>query len=336
MPATEATSSRNIQDFKIVSEVSPLNNSHYSVWDPVYFEVNVQSNASTPIGGRSIIAEVCSGNHVSTATCPSIEFTRQAIIQTLNPNEIRTVSFVDPFYASEYTDQNFTVVFRFSSEDIRPEDDRFAVQFFMDENFQDIIYMSNNLTNDEIFNPEVDYQSKITVSSISWPSDDQIEVGWKLKEIDVSVAVSSFCLYVGSGLFENIINTDVIPPYLAIEAFSVNDVINATFNATSLSVGENYSLRWQVVTDSIVNNSHVGEYNWMSDGNDVSIQMNFSGLEDGLHCVRGEVLIPRMSVSQSLTNVNVSGSFSSLEICNSGFEIGRLNSPNKRTNVFER
>ena len=56
LPATEATSSRNIQDFMITDGIEPVSEAHYSVWDPIFLEVEVQSNASTPIGGRTILA----------------------------------------------------------------------------------------------------------------------------------------------------------------------------------------------------------------------------------------------------------------------------------------
>ena len=142
LPATEATSSRNIQDFMITDGIDPVSEAHYSVWDPIFLEVEVQSNASTPTGGRTIVAEICLGDHVSTATCPSVLFSRQTPVPTLNPQETTTISFVDPFYAVEYTNQTYTVVFRFSSEDIRPDDDRIAVKFYLDEFFHCLLYTS--------------------------------------------------------------------------------------------------------------------------------------------------------------------------------------------------
>lgn len=111
LPATEATGSRNIQDFMITGGVQPISDAHYSVWDPIFLETKVQSNASTPIGGRTIIAEICLGDHVSTATCPSTLFSKQTSVPTLNPGEEVSIAFVDPFYAQEFTDQTYTAVF---------------------------------------------------------------------------------------------------------------------------------------------------------------------------------------------------------------------------------
>ncbi len=315
LPATEATGSRNIQDFMITETVDPINEAHYSVWDPVYLETKVQSNASTPIGGRTILAEVCLGDHVSSATCPSVLFSRQVNVPTLNPQESTTVSFVDPFYATEYTDQTYTVVFRFSSEDIRPADDRLAVKFYLDEFFQDIIYTSNDLDTESILNPNTDYPSSITVTSIGWPAEDQVTVGWTLSQVDVLMGSSQFCMYVGAGFFENPVPpADTIPPYLNVDAYALNDVINATFNATSLSNGEEYSLKWEIVTGSVVNESYSGSYDWQSDGNDVSIQMDFTDLEEGLHCVRAELVLPNLFISQSSSPVSVSGSSTTLQL----------------------
>ena len=313
LPATEATGSRNVQDFMITGGVQPISEAHYSVWDPIFLETKVQSNASTPIGGRTIIAEICLGDHVSTASCPSTLFSKQTTVPTLNPGEEANIAFVDPFYAQEFTNQTYTVVFRFTTEDIRPADDRFALKFYLDEFFQDLIYVSNNLDSNEILNPEVDYQSTVTISTIGWPSEDQVDVGWTMEQVDVPMASSQFCTYVGSGFFENPMPpADPIPPYLSLDVFSINDVINATFNATSLSDGETYSLRWEVVTSGIVNESHSGSENWLSNGTDVSIQMDFSEMEDGLHCVRGELVIPRFLVTESSSTVPVSGSATSL------------------------
>ncbi len=315
LPATEATGSRNIQDFMIVEGVDPISEAHYSVWDPIFLEVKVQSNASTPIGGRSIIAEICLGDHVSTATCPSVLFSRQTTIPTLNPQESTTVSFVDPFYALEYTNQTYTVVFRFSYENIRPADDRLATKFFLDEFFQDIIYISNTLDSNEILNPGVNYSSTVSVTSIGWPSEDQVNVGWTLNQVDVPMGSSQFCMYVGAGFFENPVPPlDSTPPYLTVDAYALNDVINATFNATSLSNEETYSLRWEVVTGLTVNDTHSGSYDWQSDGNDISIQMDFSGMEEGLHCVRAELVLPHLLITESSSIVPVSGSSSSLDI----------------------
>ena len=315
LPATEATSSRNIQDFMITGGIDPISEAHYSVWDPIFLEVEVQSNASTPTGGRTIVAEICLGDHVSTATCPSVLFSRQTPVPTLNPQETTTISFVDPFYAVEYTNQTYTVVFRFSSEDIRPADDKIAVKFYLDEFFQDIIYNSNDLDSDEVLNPGIDYPAEISVTSIGWPVEELVTVGWTLNQVDVPMGSSQFCMYVGAGFFENPIPpADTVPPYVTVEAYALNDVINATFNATSLSDGETYSLRWQVITGSIVNTSNSGSYDWQSNGSDVSIQMDFSQMEEGLHCVRADLVLPHLLISESSSSVTVSGSSSSLQL----------------------
>ena len=313
LPATEATSSRNIQDFMITDAIDPISEAHYSVWDPIFLEVKVQSNASTPIGGRTIVAEICLGDHVSTATCPSVLFSRQTTVPTLNPQEIATISFVDAFYAVEYTNQTYTVVFRFSSEDIRPVDDRLAVKFYLDEFFQDIIYNSNDLDPNNVLNPGIGYPTSVSVTSIGWPAEDEVTVGWTMNQVDVPMGSSQFCMYVGAGFFENPVPpADTVPPYLLVEAYALNDVINATFNATSLSNEETYSLRWSVVSGSIVNQSHSGSYDWKSNGSDVSIQMDFVGMEEGLHCVRAELVLPHLLVSESSSVVPVSGSSTSL------------------------
>ena len=321
LPATEATGSRNIQDFMIIDGVEPIDGAHYSVWDPIFLEVKVQSNASTPIGGRAIIAEVCVGDHVSTAICPSTLYSRQTTIPTLNPEQVATVAFVDPFYAIDYVNQTYTVVFRFSAEDIRPADDRFAQIFHLDEFFQDIIYLSNDLNPTEILNPGVDYQSTVSISSVGWPSEDQVDVGWTMQQVDVPMATTQFCTYVGPGFFENPMPPiDSIPPYVSIDVVSINDEINATINATSLSDGETYSLRWQIVTATVVNETHSGNFDWLSDGSDVSLEVIFSGLEDDLHCVMVQLLIPRLLISDSSTQVPVSGSSSNIDLISPSFQ----------------
>ncbi|MDP6856364.1 MAG: hypothetical protein QGH13_02395, partial [Candidatus Thalassarchaeaceae archaeon] len=321
LPATEATGSRNIQDFMIIDGVEPIDGAHYSVWDPIFLEVKVQSNASTPIGGRAIIAEICVGDHVSTAICPSTLYSRQTTIPTLNPEQVATVAFVDPFYAMDYVNQTYTVVFRFSAEDIRPADDRFAQIFHLDEFFQDIIYLSNDLNPTEILNPGVDYQSTVSISSVGWPSEDQVDVGWTMQQVDVPMATTQFCTYVGPGFFENPMPPiDSIPPYVSIDVVSINDEINATINATSLSDGETYSLRWQIVTATVVNETHSGNFDWLSDGSDVSLEVIFSGLEDDLHCVMVQLLIPRLLISDSSTQVPVSGSSSNIDLISPSFQ----------------
>ena len=216
-PAVDATSSRNLQDFKIVAPIEPFINGSYDLWETQSLIVDVQNNASTPIGGRQLQVSICEGDHAAGNACPTQAsgFPKTLFLPTLQPNEIYRAEFSGGVYTGNLQNQTYTVVYEFSSGDIRPENDRIAYVFHRVTPLKDIVYLSNNA--ETTYNSGVEYSLSATASTGQFSSGDQASLGWTLSQIDALVANQNDCIRIGPGdpLPETGDISDDSPPYLS-------------------------------------------------------------------------------------------------------------------------
>ncbi len=308
-PAVDATSSRNLQDFQIVAPVEPFINGSYDLWETQSLIVDVRNNASTPIGGRQLQVSVCAGDHTVANSCPTqvSGFPKTLFLPTLQPNEIYTAEFSGGVYTGNLENQTYTVVYEFSSADIRPENDRIGYLFHRVTPLKDIVYLSNNA--ETTYNSGTEYALSATASTGQFSPGDQANLGWTLSQIDSEVGNQYDCIRIGPGNSPPDTGDvpDDAPPYIATEVISNNDWINLSINATGLQIGETYALSWETRHNNILNSTNSGYLEWTAASSEENFSFEFEELDDGIHCITSEILIPMLFIEEQTNSIQING-----------------------------
>jgi len=308
-PAVDATSSRNLQDFQIVAPVEPFINGSYDLWETQSLIVDVRNNASTPIGGRQLQVSVCAGDHTAGNACPSQAsgFPKTLFLPTLQPDEIYTAEFSGGIYTGNLQNQTYTVIYEFSSADIRPENDRISYLFHRVTPLKDIVYLSNNA--DTTYNSGTEYSLSATASTGQFTPGDQAELGWTLSQIDAQVGEQNDCVRIGSGdqLPDTGATPDDAPPYISTEVTSSNDWINLSVNTTGLQIGETYAIVWEARHNNVINSTNSGSLEWMASSSEENFSLEFEGLDDGVHCITTKIIIPILFIEDQSNAIQING-----------------------------